>query len=66
MVKMTDVTTKPSRDKCDRGTMWETRQPLTALEVLFSSNAFSTSLVFKYHKVSLSIRFLGEGFKFSK
>lgn len=34
VVKVTDVITKPSRDKCDRGAMWETRQTLTAWEVL--------------------------------
>lgn len=25
VVKVTDVITRPSRDKCDRGAMWETR-----------------------------------------
>lgn len=32
MVRVTGVITKPSKDKCDRGAMWESRQPLTAGE----------------------------------
>ena len=33
VVKVTIVITKPSRDKCEKGSMWEIRQPLTAWEV---------------------------------
>lgn len=33
VVKVTDVITKPSRDKCDRGAMWESRLTVTAWEV---------------------------------